>query len=103
MKKIEILSQQIEKEIDNAYEYARCALDTKESDPVIAELYYKIASNKLNDMGLLHGQVVAIINDYRKDHGEPPEAMKMLYNILHKKHIESAASVKGMLALYKEP
>jgi hypothetical protein len=28
--------------------------------------------------------------------------MKTLYDILHRKHIEHAAAVKGMLALYKE-
>lgn len=103
MKKIEKLSDKIEKEIESAYEYAKCALDAKETDPAIAEVYYKIATNRLNDMGALHTQVVAVITEYRKEHGEPPESMKMLYDILHKKHIESAAAVKGMLALYKEP
>ena len=53
-------------------------------------------------MNLLHTQVTLIIEDYRKKNGEPPEAMKVLYNILHRKHIEHAAAVKGMLALYKE-
>jgi hypothetical protein len=52
-------------------------------------------------MGLLHTQVVAIIDEYKKNKGEPPEGMKTLYNILHRKHMEHAAAVKGMLALYK--
>ena len=103
MKKIEKLSKKIEAEIDAAHEYARCALEAKEEDPAIAETYFKVANNRLNDMSLLHAQVVSIISEYRKEHGDPPEAMKVLYNILHKKHIESAAAVKGMLALYKEP
>ena len=103
MKKIEKLSNKIETEIESAHEYAKCALEEKETDPAVAEVYYKIATNHLNDMSALHTQVVAIINDYRKERGEPPESMKMLYNILHKKHIENAAAVKGMLALYKEP
>ena len=33
---------------------------------------------------------------------EKPEVMATLYEILHRKHIEHAAAVKGMLALYKE-
>jgi len=53
-------------------------------------------------MGLLHTQIVAIIDAYKKEKGEPPEGMKLLYEILHRKHIEHAAAVKGMLALYKE-
>ena len=102
MKKIEDLSNKIEKEIDEAYEYAKCALELKESDSEIADVYYRIATNRLNDMGLIHAQVAAIITAYRKEYGDPPEAMMILYNILHKKHMENAAAVKGMLALFNE-
>lgn len=56
----------------------------------------------MNHMTLLHAQVVSIIDEYRKKNGEPPEAMKTLYDILHRKHIEHATAIKGMLALYKE-
>lgn len=103
MKKIQNLSNHIEKEIEAAQTYAKCALDMKETDPAIAEAYVKIAENHMANMGLLHNQVVAFISEYRKTNGEPPEHMMILYNILHKKHIENAAAVKGMLALYKEP
>lgn len=103
MKDIEKISKRIEKELDTAYDYAKSALDEKDDKPNIAETYYKLAVNKLNDMAALHTLVVEIITEYRKEHGEPPEHMKILYDILHKKHIESAAAVKGMLALYKEP
>lgn len=103
MKIIEKLSDKIANEIECAEEYAKCALTYKDERPQLAETFYRIANEKLNHMGLLHGQVVTIIDEYRKKNGEPPEAMKMLYDILHRKHIEHAAAVKGMLALYKEP
>ena len=102
MKKIENLSNKIEKEIQDAYEYAKCALELKDSEPELAETYYKIASNRMNDMTLMHEQVVKIIDEYRKEYGDPPAGMQVLYNILHKKHIENAATVKGMLALFNE-
>lgn len=102
MKIIEELSDKIADEIECAEQYARCALMHKEDNPQLAETYYKIASEKMAHMGLLHTQVVSIIDDYRKKKGEPPEGMKVLYDILHRKHIEHAAAVKGMLALYKE-
>ena len=41
-------------------------------------------------------------DEYRKSKGEPPQGMQILYEILHRKSIEQAAAVKGMLALYKE-
>lgn len=102
MKIIECLSDQIADEIESAEEYAKCALAKKEDHPQLAETYYRIANEKLNHMGLLHTQVVSIIDAYKKEDGDPPEHMKLLYEILHRKHIEHAAAVKGMLALYKE-
>ena len=102
MKIIEKLSDMIEKEIDCAEKYAKCALEYKEEKPLLAETFFKIANEKITHMSLLHAQVVSIIDEYRKKSGEPPEGMKLLYEILHRKHIEHVAAVKGMLALYKE-
>lgn len=103
MKIIEQLSDKIADELDFAEAYAKCALMQKEERPSLAETYFRIASEKMGHVALLHGQVAAIIEEYRKAKGDPPEAMQALYNILHRKHIEQAATVKGMLALYKEP
>ena len=102
MKIIDKISDKIAKEIDYAEEYAKCALEYKDTHPQLAEVYFRIANEKIGHMNLLHAQVIAIIDEYRKKNGEPPEAMKTLYEILHRKHIEHAAAVKGMLALYKE-
>ena len=102
MKIIEMLSDKIADEIECAEDYIKCALKHKEDRPQLAETFYKIANDKMTHMGLLHTQVTAIIEEYRKEKGEPPEGMKMLYDILHRKHIEHAAAVKGMMALYKE-
>lgn len=102
MKIIERLCDKIEKEIDSAEEYAKCALNYKEGRAQLAETFHQIAEEKMKNVMLLHTQVTSIIEEYRKANGEPPEAMKTLYDIMHRKHIEHAAAVKGMLALYKE-
>ena len=102
MKIIEKLCDKIEHELDDAQEYARCALSYKDGRATLAEVFYQIATEKMQHMLLLHNQVVAIIEEYKKTKGEVPEAMQTLYEILHRKHIEHAAAVKGMLALYKE-
>lgn len=102
MKIIEEICDKISDEIKCAECYAKLALQYKEDYPQLAETYYRISSEKMTHMGLLHTQVANIIADYKKEKGQPPEAMKLLYNILHKKHIQNAAAVKGMLALYKE-
>lgn len=102
MKIIEKLSDMIANEIECAEKYAKCALEYKEERPQLAEVLYKISNDKMAHMGLLHTQVATIIDEYRKKNGEPPEGMKVLYDILHRKHIEQAAAVKSMLSLYKE-
>lgn len=101
MKKIQELSEMIEEEIEDAIKYAKCALDNKETNPSLAETFYKLSNEELGHMQALHSQVVTIIDEYRKSNGEPPEAMLMLYDIMHKKHIANAATAKGLLSLYK--
>lgn len=102
MKIIERLSDDIERKIDEAECNIKTALEIKEEYPIIADVYFKIANQELSDMSLLHAQVVSIIDEYRKKNGEPPEGMKILYEILHKKHIQHTATVKSMITLYKE-
>ena len=89
-------------ELDSAECYAKAALMKKEEFPQVAQAYFQIANERMSDMGNLHKQVAAIIEDYHKTKGEPPEGMKMIYEILHRKHIQHAATVKGLLSLYKD-
>lgn len=102
MKEIQHISDKIEKELDNAECYIMDALDQKEKDPILAETSFQLANERMADVNMLHSQVVRLIETYKKEKGEAPEHMKILYNILHKKHIEHAAIIKGVLSLYKE-
>ena len=67
-----------------------------------ADTLYQISTEEMKHMNLLHNEVVKIIEDYRKKNGEPPKEMLAVYEYLHKKHIEAAAEVKTLHALYKE-
>lgn len=98
---IQKLSDMIEEEIGDAGKYARCAMDNKETDPALADTFFRLANEEVGHVNLLHAQVTRIIEEYRKANGDPPEAMLVLYDNVHKKHIENLAVVKGMLSLYK--
>jgi len=103
MKIIEDISKDIEKEICSAECYAKKALEYKDSYPAVAEHYYKAATqNVANITTNFHPAVTEIIEAYKKEKGEPPEHMKILYDILHKQQIEHLAAVKGMMSLYKD-
>ena len=102
MKLIQILADDIEDEIDDAIKYAKMAIEYQEDYPALAEALYKISDEEMKHMAVLHGQVTAIIADYRKKNGEPPEAMKILYDIMHRKHIEHAAEARAYQSMYKD-
>ena len=77
MKIIEKLSGMIEEEIHDAEKYARCALQYKDDKEMhdVAEMFYKLSNEEMGHMNMLHSQVVSLIEAYRKEKGEPPEAM----------------------------
>lgn len=102
MKLIKKLSKMIECEIEDAEKYIEKALKYKEERPELAKMFYSLSMDEMEHMNKLHGAVVEIIKEYRKEKGEPPKEMLFLYNYLHEKHIDDAAEVRTMQAMYKE-
>ena len=98
---IEKLSDQIEEELNDAEKYIRCALKHKEDHPSLAQTSARLSSEEMNHVGLLHDQVVILINEYRKEHGDPPEKMQDRYDYLHKRHIDHANEIKIMQTVFK--
>ena len=101
MKLIEKLSDMIEDEIDGAECYAKMAVKYKEERPELANLMYALSGEELGHMQKLHNMVVRIIEEYRKDKGEPPASMMAIYEYLHNKQIDEAREVKDLQALYR--
>lgn len=102
MKLIQELSEMIEEEIEGAEEYAKEALKYKSSDPSLAQTFYDIAGVELEHVSMLHKQVVRIIEQHRREHGEPPAPMQAVYDYLHGKHVEEVSEVKHYLAMFRE-
>ena len=101
MKIIQKLSEMIEEELNDAEKYARCALKQKEQYPKLADLFFRLSNEEMNHMSLLHDAVTEIIDEYRREHGEPPKEMLAVYNYLHQKQIDHAVDVKAIQAMYK--
>ena len=98
---IKYLSDRIEGEIKDAGCYIDHALQYKNEKPELAEDLYNLSLGEMEDMETLHNDVVKLIEEYRREHGEPPEKMMAIYEYLHERHIESAAEAKNVQAMYK--
>jgi len=101
MKLIEKLSNMIEAEIEDAEQYAKCALKYKEENTSLANVFYSLSIDELKHMSMLHDEVTRAINQYRNEKGEPPEAMKAVYDYLHSTHIDDVNEVKLYQAQFK--
>lgn len=101
MKLIECLSELIEDEICDAERYADLALKWKTEEPDTADLFYELSTEEMGHMSKLHDEVAELIDEFRKEHGEPPKEMLFVYNYLHQRHIKDANKVKSKQELYK--
>ena len=102
MKIIEKLSDMIEEEIADAKKYAKCALKYKDENPALARVFDELSRQEYNHMTILHNEVVKLIEEHRRDNGEPPVGMLAIYNHLHEKHIEEAVDVRRMQDMYSK-
>lgn len=101
MKIIKYLSDRIEGEIKDACSYIDEAMRCKTEKPEIAEKLYELSLGEMEDMETLHEMVVNLIEEYRKEHGEPPEKMMWRYEFLHERHISDATQVRVKQNMFK--
>lgn len=101
MRIIQELAEMIVEETEGADHYVTRALEVREKYPKLADLLYKLSGEEMTHVTALHGTVTGMIEEYKKDHGEPPAEMLAVYNYIHRKQIEKAADVKAKQALYK--
>lgn len=101
MKLIRELSEMIEDEVCDIKKYAKMADAVKEDHPQLANVLYTISTQEEGHQQMLHNEVVKIIAEYRKEHGEPPAAMLAVYEYVHKKHIDKLAEAKRYQDIYR--
>ena len=101
MQIIKSIVSKIDDELEDADKYIRCAYKVKDTYPTLAETYYKLSLEEMKHMTMLHDQVVAIINDYKKNN-EVPAGMQVLYDYVHEREIKWASKIKAKQDSFKQ-
>lgn len=101
MEIIELLSDHIEDELEDACNYARLALEYKDKDQDVAKLFWDLSNEEIGHMDRLHKAVVTKIDQYRREHGEAPTGMTALYDYLHRRQMDKAGKVAALQGRYK--
>ena len=102
MKLIKELEEMIEDEIHDIKHYAKKATELKETHPGLAQALYTISTQEDSHQAALHAEVVKLIEEYRKTHGKPPEAMMAIYEYIHERHIEKLEEARRYQEMYKK-
>lgn len=102
MKLIKELEELIEDEIHDVKKYAKMAAAVKADYPSLAQALYTISTQEDVHQSAIHSEVVKIIEDYRKKHGEPPSTMMAVYEYVHKKHIDALAEARRYQEVYRQ-
>lgn len=95
------ISDTIECLLDMAKDHIEYAHEVKENYPSVAAAYYKLSLDEMSNVSAMHEQVVALIEMYKKEKGDPPERMMGRYEYIHEKHIQKANKIKILQGLFK--
>jgi hypothetical protein len=101
MKLIRDLEELIEDEVHDVKKYAKMAAERKAEHPGLAQVLYSISTQEDTHQAAIHSEVVKIIEEYRRSHGEPPASMLAVYDFLHKRHVEKLAEARRYQEIYK--
>ncbi len=102
MKIIKCLSESIEETLDCAEDCVKKAMMYKEEYPIASRAFFNKSTMLMDSIKLQHDAIIALIEGYKKEKGEPPAPMMAIYNYMHERHINKAAAIKALQEMYNK-
>ena len=102
MKLIRDLQEAIDDEISDIRKYAIWATELKDDHASLAQTLFNISVQEDGHQAAIHNEVVKLIEEHRRTHGDPPETMMAVYEYLHKKSIDKLAEARLCQEMYKK-
>ena len=101
MKVLKDLIQKADDTLDEIEWYAEKAHHLKMDHRAIADTYIKIAEMHISIYGMLHERMTAVIEEHRRQSGEPPKTMLAIWEYEHEKLVKEFAEAKYLIEEYK--
>lgn len=101
MEVIKHLIKDMNEEMEGAEHYAKKALQYKDEDRELADMYSKLSGVEKGHADMIHEQIVKKIKAKNAEGVQTPPAMQAVYNWEHEKAIEGAARLKVLQSMYR--
>ena len=102
MEIIEKLCNKIEDEIDDIKDYAKMAVELKDSYPNLAETLYKISTEEDKHREMLHTAVIELFQNTKNEGKTIPDGMEAFYEYVHKRHTRAHEEALCFQQMYKK-
>lgn len=97
MKKIKMLAEQIEEELNDAEKYAACAAKFADDDRELSSMYADLSRQELTHADKLHAAAVRYIRQAKDSGANVPESMQIVWDWEHEKMVSHRARILALL------
>ena len=102
MDKIKDLFELIDDELQDAMKYAKLAMEHKDTDHAMAELFYSLSLEEIKHKQSLHNCAVKEMNACIEKHPEKEDIVKEVFDALNERTIDWENSIRVYQAMYRE-
>ena len=97
-----LLMERIDDELQDACDYAKLALEYRDTEPETASLFARLSGEETTHATALHDCVLEHMEAYRQKGLEVPVAIMAVYEYSHDQQIEKSERVKRYQSMYRK-